>query len=106
MATKKASVKSEAKGKETSTQKIQFVYPASEARKVFLGGDFNSWDILANPMKQDKNGIWKVTVNMKPGRYEYRFFVDEKWENDPSCTGCVPNKFGSMNCVKIVEQKA
>lgn len=103
MATKKATVKVETKSKEISTAKIPFVFPAPEAQKVFLGGDFNNWDTLAHPMKKDKKGIWKITVNLKPGRYEYRFFVDEKWENDPSCTECVPNEFQSMNCVRIVE---
>jgi 1,4-alpha-glucan branching enzyme len=103
MATKKATVKSEAKSTEISTAKIQFVFNAPEAQKVSLGGDFNGWDTFANPMKKDKKGIWKVTVNMKPGRYEYRFFVDENWENDPSCTECVPNNLGSMNCIRIVE---
>jgi hypothetical protein len=54
-------------------------------------------------MKKDKKGIWKTTLSLKPGRYEYRFFTDGKWENDPSCCGCVPNEFGSLNCVRIVE---
>jgi len=103
MATKKTALKSEAKSKGLSTAKIQFVFPSPKAQKVSLVGDFNNWDILANPMEKDKKGIWKVTVNLKPGRYEYRFFIDEKWENDPSCTECVPNEFKSMNCVRIVE---
>lgn len=103
MVTKKAAVKSEAKSKGISTAKIQFVFCAPVAQKVSLGGSFNNWDTLAHPMKNDKKGIWKVTVNLKPGRYEYRFLVDGKWENDPSCTECVLNDFGSMNCVRIVE---
>ena len=100
---KQETVKSEAKSKVISTAKNQFVFPAPEAQKVSLVGDFNNWDTLANPMKKDKNGIWKVTVNLKPGRYEYRFLVDEKWENDPVCIECVPNAFGCMNCVIEVE---
>jgi 1,4-alpha-glucan branching enzyme len=103
MATKKAAVKSEPKSNEISTAKIQFAFTAPEAKKVSLAGVFNNWDTLANPMKKDKKGVWEVTVNLKPGRYEYRFFVDEKWEKDPSCTECAPNDFGSMNCVRIVE---
>ena len=101
MATKKATVKSE----EVSIAKVQFIFSAPEAHSVSLRGGFNSWDTFANPMEKDKKGIWKVTVNLKPGRYEYRFFVDENWENDPSCTACVPNNLGSMNCVRIVEQR-
>jgi 1,4-alpha-glucan branching enzyme len=103
MATQKETVKNEAKSKGIPATKIQFAFPAPEAQKVSLGGSFNNWNNLADPMEKDKKGIWKVTVNLKPGRYEYRFIVDEKWENDPSCAGCVPNDFGSLNCVKIVE---
>ena len=69
MATKKAAVKSETKSNEISTSKIQFAFPAPEAKKVALAGDFNNWDPLANPMKKDKKGVWEVTVNLKPGRY-------------------------------------
>jgi hypothetical protein len=54
-------------------------------------------------MKKDKDGTWKTTLSLKPGRYEYRLFVDGNWENPPCCSGCVPNEFGSLNCVKIVE---
>ncbi len=85
------------------TKKVQFEFLAPEALKVFLAGDFNNWDTSANPMKKEKKGLWKTTVSLKPGRYEYRFFRDGSWENDASCAGCVPNEFGSMNCVRIVE---
>lgn len=92
------------KTKSTSLiKKVQFEFPAPEARKVCLAGDFNNWDASANPMKKDKKGQWKTTLSLKPGRYEYRFLVDGNWENDPSCCDCVPNKFGSQNCVRIVE---
>lgn len=103
MTTKKKTVKIEAKSKGISNAKIQFEFPAPEAQKVSLVGNFNNWDTLANPMQKKKNGIWKVIMELKPGRYEYRFYVDEKWENDPSCAGCVPNELGSMNCIRIVD---
>ena len=82
--------------------KIKFEYSAPEAKEVSLVGNFNQWDSQANPMKKDKKGIWKVTLSLEPGRYEYRFFVDGNWENDPSCSGCVANEFGGENCVRIV----
>ena len=85
------------------TRKVQFEFPASEAQEVYLAGDFNNWDSSANAMKKDKKGIWKISLSLKPGRYEYRFLVDGNWENDPSCCDCVPNEFGSQNCVRIVE---
>ncbi len=85
------------------TQKFPFEFQAPEAQEVFLVGEFNNWDTSANPMKKDKKGLWKATVSLKPGRYEYRFLVDGNWENDPSCCDCVPNEFGSQNCLRVVE---
>ena len=87
----------------TKTKKVQFEFPAPEAQEVYLTGDFNNWDSKANLMKKDKNGVWKAVLSLKPGRYEYRFFADGIWKNDPCCPGCVPNEFGSMNCVRIVK---
>ena len=85
------------------TKKVQFELLAPDAEKVYLAGNFNNWDTRANLMKKDKKGTWRITVSLKPGRYEYRFFKDGDWENDPACAGCVPNEFGSKNCVRIVE---
>ncbi len=85
------------------TRKVQFEFRSPEASEVYLVGDFNNWDTRAKKMKKDKEGIWKVTLSLKPGRYEYRLFADGLWKNAPSCSGCVPNEFGTLNCVKIVE---
>ena len=100
MPTKKKTENSAVKGNSPVSTKFEF--PAPDAREVCLGGSFNNWNATANPMKKDKKGIWKVTLKLAPGRYEYRYFVDGKWENDSSCSGCVPNDFGSMNCVRVV----
>ena len=87
----------------SATRKVQFDFPSPEAKEGYLAGEFNGWDTHAKKMKKDKEGIWKATLSLKPGRYEYRLFVDGLWKNAPSCTGCVPNEFGTLNCVKIVE---
>ena len=90
------------KTKKHPVKKVQFEFPAPDATKVYLAGDLNNWNTGANPMKKDKKGIWKTTLSLKPGRYEYRFFIDGNWMNDPACSCCVPNEFGSQNCVRIV----
>ncbi len=87
----------------SKTKKVQFELEAPETLKVYLVGSFNNWDTSANPMKKDKKGLWKTAVSLQPGRYEYRFLVDGNWVNDPACCDCVPNEFGSENCVRIVE---
>ena len=82
--------------------KIKFEYSAPEASEVSLVGNFNQWNSQANPMKKDKKGIWKATLSLEPGRYEYRLIADGNWENDPSCSRHVANEFGGENCVRIV----
>lgn len=101
MPTKQTVVKKTVKSDSPALNKFEFLAP--DAKEVYLGGSFNNWDALAKPMKKDKKGIWKATVKLVPGRYEYRFFVDGNWENDPSCPGSVINDFGSINCVRVVE---
>lgn len=84
-------------------RKMRFVHKAPNAVDVHLAGDFNDWDTKADPMEKDENGIWRTTISLKSGRYEYRFFVDGTWHNDAACSSCVPNIFGSWNCVRIVK---
>ena len=86
-----------------ANEKVLFEFPAPEAREVCLAGDFNNWDINANPMKMDKKGVWKATLPLVPGRYEYRYIADGRWDNNPTCSCCFTNQFGSKNCVRIVE---
>jgi 1,4-alpha-glucan branching enzyme len=54
-------------------------------------------------MKKDKKGVWKVSLDLAPGTYQYKFFVDGAWVNDPDCAEFVANTFGGLNCVKKVE---
>ena len=83
-------------------RKVKFDFSAPETKDVSLVGNFNQWNSQANPMKKDKKGMWKVTLSLEPGRYEYRLIVDGNWENDPSCSGHVANEFGGENYVRIV----
>ena len=83
--------------------KTEFNLSAPQAKSVFIVGDFNQWNLSSHPMKQDKNGIWKISLALGTGQYEYRFFVDGEWQNDPKCSSFIENLFGTVNCVKIVE---
>jgi 1,4-alpha-glucan branching enzyme len=83
--------------------KTGFGLLAPRARSVFLTGNFNQWNPSSHPLKKDRQGIWKISLPLNPGQYEYRFFVDGEWHNDPNCPSLVENPFGTVNCVKIVE---
>lgn len=83
-------------------QKVAFSYQAPEAKEVLLVGDFTGWQQAPLPLKKHKGGLWKVTVALPPGRYEYRMLVDGQWLDDPQSTERCPNQFGSENCVRLV----
>jgi len=85
--------------KKTGYKRATFTFLAPEAQSVQLAGDFNSWDTNTHPLKKVTNGLWKRTLNLSPGRYEYRFLVDGQWHNDPQCEAYNPNPFGEDNCV-------
>ena len=85
-------------------QKVAFEYYAPQAEKVHLAGSFNEWNLKACPLKKDREGHWKTTLTLTPGRYEYRYLVDQSWENDQRSVECVPNAFGTWNSVVTVNE--
>jgi len=86
----------------TAKQKVTFSYAAPQAQSVMLAGDFTGWQEAPLELKKDKAGVWKKTIALPPGRYEYRLLVDGEWRDDPSCPHRQPNQFGGENCVCIV----
>ena len=89
--------------KGSKPKKVNFVLEAPHASHVSLAGEFNGWNTTTHPMMKDKSGVWKISLNLLPGAYQYRFFVDGGWQGDPESKECVPNPFGSHNCVRRVE---
>ena len=59
----------------------------AEACRVFLAGSFNAWNPTAHPLKKDKKGLWKTSMTLDQGVYQYRFVVDGEWKVDPSFPG-------------------
>ena len=91
------------KSAKKSNQEISFEYFAPSARSVFLAGTFNNWSQDGNPMKKDRNGRWHAALSLAPGHYEYLYFADGTWQCDSEAKECVPNPFGSWNCVVNVQ---
>jgi 1,4-alpha-glucan branching enzyme len=85
-----------------SKQKVTFLYEAPAAQTVLLAGDFTGWQQAPVSLKKDKSGIWKKSISLPPGRYEYRLLVDGEWRDDPQCFTRQPNQFGGQNCVCVV----
>ena len=90
---------SKLKFKKGSVQKIDFEFYAPLASQVGIAGSFNDWDATRTPLKRDREGRWKTQVSLAAGRYEYRYLVDGSWQNEQKPAECVPNAFGTWNCV-------
>ena len=80
----------------------QFAFEAPTTQQVSLAGDFNNWDTKAAPMHKGPDGTWRLSVPLVPGRYEYRFFADGVWRDDPRAQQRAANALGTENCVRIV----
>ena len=89
--------------KEVKSKRVAFSLEAPQVERVSVAGDFNHWNPAAHPLKRDKKGVWKIWLYLPPGTYEYRFWVDGEWQNDPKCADCVANPYGTFNCVRKVE---
>jgi len=69
-----------------------------DAKKVFLAGDFNSWDPNAYPMKKEGD-YWIFPVHLPVGKHRYKFIVDDKWMNDPDNPLWEQNEYGTGNSI-------
>ncbi len=85
--------------KKAVEKEVSFEHFAPQAKKVAIGGCFNQWKAEKNPMTKDRDGKWRGTLTLPAGRYEYRYWVDGNWQNDQRSVECVPNAFGSWNCI-------
>lgn len=70
------------------------------ADRIFLVGDFNKWSATATPMRQNRDGMWWVTLDLPQGsRYEYRYLIDGHWKTDSHADGFATNLRGLESSV-------
>jgi len=85
---------------------VLFSHKRDGASTVHVAGEFNGWDPTATAMSdEDGDGVWVVTVELEPGRYEYKFVVDggASWEPDAGNPERVDDNHGGENTVIVVE---
>jgi 1,4-alpha-glucan branching enzyme len=76
---------------------VRFRFRHRAASTVTVAGDFNQWSTTSHPLERETDDLWVLEVDLSPGRYEYKFFVDgREWWNDPE-TPKAPNLWGSEN---------
>lgn len=94
---------------------ILFRFEAPSARVVQLMGSWpeNNWgsglaqtgSYLVGLMERDPaSGVWTRTEHLPPGRYQYKFKIDEQnWKEDPNNPQKVDDGYGGFNSLLIVE---
>ena len=75
--------------------------PDGNPKSVNLFGTFNGWD-RSNLIMQKDSGIYKISIPLEPGRYEYRFYIDGEEILDPANPENAPNGAGSLNSVLFI----
>lgn len=87
----------------TITKKTTFKLPGHQnAQKVVLAGSFNDWNEEKLIMKK-LDGSWQYSLDLKGGKYHYKFIVDGKWITDPNNRMREYDGHGNINSVKLVE---
>ena len=76
-----------------------FTIRAVGAKKVQLAGDFNGWNPELTPLRRIREDAYQIRLPLKPGRYQYRYVVDGRWQQDPANERSERNPFGEFNSV-------
>jgi 1,4-alpha-glucan branching enzyme len=94
---------------------VLFQFAAPSARVVQLAGSWpeNDWlrgqgqtarYDLGRMSDDDQDGIWEMVVDLPPGRYQYKFRIDEiNWKEDPNNPQRTDDGFGGFNSLLIVD---
>ena len=60
-----------------------FTYFDPDAEAVYLAGEFNDWNPHELLMEKEEDNVWRISLELAPGEYEYKFVVDGNWVTDP-----------------------
>jgi 1,4-alpha-glucan branching enzyme len=81
-------------------KRVTFVFsPSASIKKAYLVGDFNNWKVGADVMQLLPDGSFRKTKNLAAGRYEYKFYTDGIYWNDPEAEAQTINPYGTLNSV-------
>ena len=76
------------------TKPITFFCNSTQAKSVFLTGDFNGWNPTSYPLKRQPDGGWTIQISLNHGHHRYRFLVDGQPLLDPRAVGTTLGPYG------------
>lgn len=88
----------------TGRKRVALEHVGSPGCRVYVAGTFNHWAPREKRMKPvDGVGRYKAWLFLHPGRYEYKFLVNDEWHIDSANPFWAPNGCGSLNSVLTVD---
>jgi 1,4-alpha-glucan branching enzyme len=85
---------------EEAFRQIAFKITAPEAREIYLVGDFNQWKLNDDArLSKLENGSWEKRLDLKSGRYKYKFVIDGQWVTDSQNGEKEVNSFGTFDSI-------
>ena len=81
---------------EGDKNKIKFLYRDDPGKIVTVVGDFNNWDPFIHELAEVSPGLYRLEMELPPGRYGYAFFCDGEKAIDHLNPDSAYNKAGEM----------
>ena len=82
-------------------QEVPFVWVVLNAAEVSVLGDFNLWEPTALS-DVDGDGVWRTSMFLPPGRYEYAFVIDGRWWGQDPLADEYVSSFAECSSVRYV----
>lgn len=60
-----------------------FLKGFENAKAVSIVSNFNNWNMFGTPLAK-VNGGWQCRLDLKPGRYLFKYIIDGDWTADPA----------------------
>ena len=86
---------------EDGRQEVAFALVAPNATDVSVLGDFNLWEPTALS-DADGDGVWRTSMFLPPGRYEYALVIDGRWWGQDPLADEYVRSFGEYSSVRYV----
>jgi hypothetical protein len=82
---------------------ITLRFEDATAHSVSVIGTFNGWSPEHSRMHRRPGGAWEITLSLQPGKYAYRFLVNNRKQVlDPDCPFEEPDGYGGKNSILYV----
>ncbi|MFA5859339.1 MAG: hypothetical protein WC955_09745 [Elusimicrobiota bacterium] len=77
-----------------AAQHVRFMCNYPNAKRVDLVGSFNNWQIGKSKFTKNKSGAWETELKLSPGKYDYQYAVDGKYNKEYAWTLIIDRSVG------------